>query len=128
MVSETAPERLWLQHNVDAAHDHIRGDPGTPNSVTVVFYGDYLCPFCRRLRPVLRQLRDNLGERLIYVHRHFPNEAAHPGATFIAQAVEAAAQQGHFWDLHDWLYDNPAPSKEALLQHIRSLGIDMDRF
>src|SRR5437588_44942 len=128
MPGETAPDRLWLRHSVNAQHDHIRGDPAAADAVTVVLYGDYLCPFCRRLRPVMRQLRDALGDRLVYVYRHFPNEKAHPGATFFALASEAAARQGCFWDLHDWLFDHPAPSRAELLDHIRSLGIDMDRF
>lgn len=121
--------RTWLQQPIDEARDNIRGDRKARDAVEVVVYGDFLCPFCRRLRSVLIQLREVLGDRLVYVFRHFPNEHAHPGATFMARASEAAARQGHFWDTHDWIYDsNPAPTKGQALEFVRSLGLDMDRF
>jgi Na+:H+ antiporter, NhaA family len=128
MTEETPSDRLWLQHPVEEGRDHIRGDLSARNAVSVVLYGDYLCPYCRRLRPVIAQLREKLGERLVYVFRHFPNEKAHPGSTFIARATEAAALQGCFWQMHDWLFDNPIPTKAQVLEHVGSLGIDMDRF
>ena len=53
---------------------------------------------------MLVRLRKALGERLAYVFRQFPNERAHPGAEFAAQAAEAAARQGRFWEMHDALY------------------------
>ena len=129
MPDETASDRLWLQQPIDDTHDHILGNPTHPDSVEVVLYGDFLCPYCRRLRPVFLQLRDTLGDRLVYVYRQFPNERAHPGATFMSLATEAAAEQGRFWDMHGWLFDtNPAPTKQETIDHIRSLGLDMERF
>lgn len=128
MPDETPSDRLWLQHPVDETRDHVRGNLKAPAAVTVVLYGDYLCPYCRRLRPVMLQLREKLGDRFVYVFRHFPNEKAHPGATFIARATEAVAHQGRFFEIHDWLFDNPAPNKEQVLEQIRSLDLDMARF
>lgn len=128
MPNETPSDHLWLQHPIDSGRDHVRGNLAAPKAVTVVLYGDYLCPYCRRLRPVMRQLRETLGDRFVYVFRHFPNERAHPGATFIARATEAAARQGHFFELHDWLFDNPVPTKQQALEYVRSLPIDMVRF
>ena len=86
-----------LQRDVDATRDHVRGGGGE-EPVTVVVYGDFLCPYCRRLIPVLARLREGLGNRLVYVFRHFPNERAHPGAERVARATEAAAKQGRFWE------------------------------
>jgi NhaA family Na+:H+ antiporter len=117
-----------LHRPVDAARDHVRGGD-VPGAVTVVIYADYLCPYCRRLRRVLRRLSRVLGPRLQYVFRHFPNERAHPGAEFAATAAEAAARQGRFWEVHDWLYDSEAPiSRAQLLDFVRSLGLDMRQF
>src|ERR1017187_4180936 len=106
MASENAApasENAVLQHPIDPARDHIRGGHAR-DPVSIVLYGDYLCPYCRRLRFVLARLRHALGERLAYVFRHYPNERAHPGAEFIACATEAVARQGRFWEMHDWLY------------------------
>jgi len=97
--------------------------------VSIVLYGDFLCPYCRRLRQVLTRLRQAFGERLVYVFRHFPNERAHPGAEFMARAAEAAAKQGRFWELYDWLYAHEPPLAETdVLDFVRALGIDMARF
>jgi NhaA family Na+:H+ antiporter len=118
-----------LQRAVDRARDHVRGGRTSDNVVSVVLYGDYLCPYCRRLRPVLERLRQALGERLAYTFRHFPNERAHPGATFIARAAEAAARQGYFWQMHDRLYGREPPLGEKEVFDIAGeLGLDMDRF
>ena len=92
MASDEA-SALRLQRDVDPAKDHVRGRGGD-DAVTVVSYGDFLCPYCRRLIPVLARLREALGDRLVYVFRHFPNERAHPGAELVARAAEAAGEAG----------------------------------
>ena len=70
-----------LLRPIDPNRDHVRGGSAPDDIISVVVYGDYLCPYCRRLRHVLARLRQALGERLAYVFRQFPNERAHPGAT-----------------------------------------------
>ncbi len=95
----------------------------------MVSYGDLLCPYCRKLVPVLVRLRQALGDRLVYVFRHFPNERAHPGAELVARAAEAAARQGQFWAMHDRVYGREPPITESeLLDFARELGLDGDRF
>jgi len=118
-----------LQRAIDPGRDHVRGGRASDSVVSVVVYGDYLCPYCRRLRHVLDRLRQALGERLAYVFRHFPNERAHPGATFIARATEAAARQGRFWEMHDRLYEEePQISEEQVFEIAAALGLDMEQF
>jgi NhaA family Na+:H+ antiporter len=118
-----------LQRDVDPARDHVRGGAGEGDEVTVVAYADFLCPYCRRLLPVLARLREGLGERLVYAFRHFPNERAHPGAELVACATEAAATQGRFWEMHDRIYAHELPITErVLLDFARDLGLDTDRF
>jgi Na+:H+ antiporter, NhaA family len=118
-----------LLRPIDPARDHVRGGRSSDGVVSVVVYGDYHCPYCRRLGSVLARLRQALGERLVYVFRHFPNERAHPGATAIAHAAEAAARQGRFWDMHDRLYGQEPPiSDEQALEIAAALGLDMERF
>ena len=84
--------QLTLQRPVDPARDHVRGGGGR-DTATLLIYGDYLCPYCRRLRHVMERLCHAMGDRLAYVFRHFPNERAHPGADFASRAAEAAALQ-----------------------------------
>ena len=119
---------LRLRRPVDPGRDHLRGVP-SGDAVVVVGYEDFLCPYCRRLRPVIARLRSALGDRLVYVFRHFPNERAHPGAELAARASEAAARQGRFFEMHDALFDRAPPIAEAdLLELARGIGLDVDRF
>jgi NhaA family Na+:H+ antiporter len=124
----TSVAGVRLHQPIDPARDHVRGG-GVADTVTVVAYGDLLCPYCQRLRRVMVRLREALGDRLVYAFRHFPNERAHPGATRIALAAEAAGKQGRFWEMHDWIYDSDEPVTEArVIEHARALGLDMARF
>ncbi len=128
MPQDETSTALTLQSAVDRTRDHVRGGAAR-DAVSVVLYGDYLCPYCRRLRLVMKRLRQVLGERLAYVYRHFPNERAHPGADLLARVAEAAAGQGRFWEMHDWLYDREPPVRmEEAIAFAASLGLDMDRF
>jgi NhaA family Na+:H+ antiporter len=127
MTTEDSPA-FRLRRPVDPGRDHLRGG-GVPGAVTVVAYADLLCPYCQRLRRVLVRLREVLGDRLVYVFRHFPNERAHPGAEGIARATEAAANQGRFWEMHDWIYDSEGPvTLGRVVEFAGSLGLDMARF
>ncbi|HEY4942728.1 MAG TPA: Na+/H+ antiporter NhaA [Rhizomicrobium sp.] len=126
MSEGATPARL--QRPVDRGRDHVRGG-GAADAIEVVVYGDYLCPYCRRLRLIIARLRAALGERLAYVFRHYPNEKAHPGASFASRAAEAAAAQDKFWQMHDALYETEPPLDE---KHVRAIaakiGLDMARF
>jgi NhaA family Na+:H+ antiporter len=120
---------LRLLRPIDPVRDHVRGNLAAGDPVTILIYGDYLCPYCRRLRSVLDRLRRSLGERMVYVFRHFPNERAHPGADFASEAAEGAGRQGQFWPMHDALYGREPPlNREHVLDAAQSIGLDMDRF
>src|SRR4051812_30718724 len=76
--------------------DHRLGPSAAP--VVLVEYGDYECPYCYNAQPVVKEVRRRLGDRLAFVFRHFPQNSIHPHASTAAQAAEAAAQQGKFWE------------------------------
>jgi len=123
------PAEHRLLRPLDKRRDHIRGGAARSDRAVVLIYGDYLCPYCRRLRLVLDRLRKALGERMTYVFRHFPNERVHPGAEFAAIASEAAARQGKFWEMHDGLYGHEPPISEATVREIAAdIGLDEKRF
>src|SRR6185437_11924392 len=127
-MNAQAHERRLIRP-VDRQRDHVRGGDGRDHRLTILIYGDYLCPYCGRLRLVLDRLRRALGERMAYVFRHFPNERAHPGAELMSIGSEAAGRQGRFWEMHDALFAREPPIDEsALLQIAASLGLDMERF
>ncbi len=126
-MSETG--NVKLLNGIDPDRDHVRGGNPSGRAVSVVYYGDFLCPYCRRLREVLLRLRASIGDQFSYAFRHYPNERAHPGANFMARTAEAAAQQGRFWDMYDALFDKEPPiSEDDARELARKIGLDMARF
>jgi Na+/H+ antiporter NhaA len=115
-----------LAEPVDPARDHIRGPLDAP--VTVVEYGDFQCPYCGRAEDVVRELLADFGD-VRYVWRHLPLTDVHPHAQLAAEAAEAAALQGRFWDMRDLLMARQDELKlKQLLAHAREIGLDMDAF
>lgn len=126
MAHPSANHRLATP--VDPDRDHVRGPEHAP--VTLVEYGDYACQHCRLVEPILRALRNRLGDRYRYVFRHFPLPSTDPNAEFAAEAAEAAAAQGKFWEMHEWLYRAPVSSltRERLVERAGEIGLDVERF
>ena len=112
---------------VDDELDHIRGPLGAP--VTVVEYADFECPYCGRAEPVIRELLAGAGD-VRYVWRHLPLNDVHPTAQLAAEAAEAAAAQGAFWEMHDRLlaHQDPGLRVSDLMAYARELGLDEGRF
>jgi NhaA family Na+:H+ antiporter len=107
--------------------DHSRGPHDA--TVTLVEYGDYECPYCRQVVPVIWELRERFGQRLRYVFRHFPLTTSHPEAQLAAEAAEAAAAQGKFWEMHELLYEHQgALGRAHLVGYAAELGLDVERF
>lgn len=106
--------------------DHVRGERGAP--LELVMFGDFQCPFCLGAQSVLRRVRERLGDRLLFGFRHLPIPERHPLAPFAAEASEAAAAQGSFWEFHDELYANqPRLSPEVIFEVGQGLGLDVER-
>ncbi len=128
MAHDSSVPKLRLLRAVDPESDHVRG-AWSDDAVFVVGYQDFLCPYCRRLRREMLQVREVLGDRLVYVFRHFPNERANPGANLAARASEAAALQGRFFEMHDAIFDRELPIGRAeLFELATAIGLDPARF
>jgi Na+/H+ antiporter NhaA len=111
---------------VDPERDHVRGSSDAP--VTVVEYGDFECPYCGQAEPVVRELLADFGD-VQYVWRHLPLHDVHPSAQLAAEAAEAAAEQGAFWEMHDLLLECQDRLRLAdLIRYAESLGLDAERF
>ncbi|HXQ88883.1 MAG TPA: DsbA family protein [Solirubrobacterales bacterium] len=106
--------------------DHIRGERGAP--LELVMFGDFQCPYCLGAQSILRRVSERLGDRLVFGFRHLPIPERHPLAPLAAEASEAAAAQGSFWELHDALYANqPRLSSETILELAAEHGLDVER-
>jgi protein-disulfide isomerase len=63
------------------------------------------------------------------VWRHLPLSDVHPYAQLAAEAAEAAAKQGAFWEMYDLLFAHQDTLRPAdLIRHAEELGLDVDRF
>jgi Na+/H+ antiporter NhaA len=122
----TAEPIVDLYIEVDAERDHIRGEIDAP--VTVVEYGDFECPYCGRAEPVVRELLRDFAD-VRYVWRHLPLNDVHAHAQIAAEAAEAAADQGAFWEMHDLLFAHQDALEPAdLIGYAEELGLDVERF
>jgi Na+/H+ antiporter NhaA len=111
---------------VDPERDHIRGPEEA--SVTLLEYGDLECPYCGQAEPAIRELLTDFGD-LRYVWRHLPLNDVHPHAQLAAEASEAAAAQGKFWEMHDtMLARQDKLTLKNILGYAEELGLDMERF
>jgi protein-disulfide isomerase len=109
------------------AQDHARGPATAP--VALVEYADYECPYSGRAYHVIKGLQRDLGEQFRFVYRNFPLRDVHPHAQHAAEAAEAAANQGKFWEMHDYLFEHHrALDDEHLSQYAAAVGLDVNRF
>jgi Na+/H+ antiporter NhaA len=126
-LRRTADSIIDLDEDVDPERDHIRGDPD--GAVTLVEYADFECPYCGRAEPTIRELLDmHHGGGLRYVFRHLPLQDVHPHAQLAAEASEAAAAQGAFWQMHDTLMAHQGElDLDDVHRYAEELELDADR-
>jgi len=107
--------------------DHTIGPSDA--SVTVVNYGDYQCPDCHRTHRAVEKMFDELVNTVRFAYRHFPLVNVHPRALRAAEAAEAAAAQGKFWQMHRHLYTQPDKLEERhLRRYAKEIGLELERF
>jgi formate-nitrite transporter family protein len=113
-----------LSTPVDAS-DHVRGVSGGRQ---LVVYGDFECPYTAATMREVARLFD-AGAAFELVYRHFPLRDIHPHAEAAAEAAEAAASQGRFWEMHDLLFRNQQQLEPSDLRHYaEEVGLRPDRY
>jgi protein-disulfide isomerase len=108
-------------------HDHVDG-PGDAR-VTLVEYADFECPFCVAAYSALEGARERFRGSLRFVYRHVPRSSRDGFTKQAAEAAEAAAAQGKFWDMHRELYQHADQHHlDQLVAHAQRIGLDVARF
>ena len=103
--------------------DQMQGSASA--AVTLVEYGDFECPHCGDAFPIVEKLRQQQGDNLCFVFRHFPMTESHLNAQHSAEGAEAAGAKDLFWQMHQLLFENQsALSLEDLAGYAARLGID----
>jgi protein-disulfide isomerase len=111
---------------------HLRGRADAP--VLIEEYGDFQCPPCGFLHPILKRLEGEYETQVRVAFRHYPLRNMHKHADEAARATEAAALQGKFWQMHDMLFEKQKEWKDAptarpmFLNYARTLGLDIGKF
>jgi protein-disulfide isomerase len=103
--------------------------------VTLEEFGDFECPPCGLLHPILKELAKEYGPaKLRIVFREFPLVPNHIHALGAARASEAAGLQGKFWEMHDMIYETQKDWHEAFDTrpifegYATKIGLNLDKF
>ncbi|HEX5004464.1 MAG TPA: thioredoxin domain-containing protein, partial [Gemmatimonadales bacterium] len=109
------------------ARDHVQGGDAAA-LVTLVEYGDFECPYCGAAYPILKRVKQRLGERLRFVFRNFPLAEIHPHAAHAAEASESVAERGGpaaYWAMHDLIFEHQRALDDAsLARYAAEAGVD----
>jgi protein-disulfide isomerase len=111
---------------------HVQGEAKAP--ITLEEFGDFQCPPCGALHPILKAMQREFGTSLRLVFREFPLVPAHQHALTAARSAEAAGMQGKFWEMHDLLYDNQKAWSNAFdvrpifEGYATKIGLDLEKF
>jgi protein-disulfide isomerase len=108
--------------------DHIRGPLSA--DVKVIEFSDMECPFCKRFHPTLEQAKEEYGDKIAWVYRHYPLEEIHPNARAQAEASECVAELGGndaFWKFVDAVMGSSAAAPNLETLAVQS-GVDKAKF
>ncbi len=114
--------------------DYQRGSPAA--QVTLVVYCDFQALPCAQFSLLMEQILREFPDQVRWVYRYFPLVEVHDKALLSLQAAEAAALQGQFWQMHDWLYRHlpdwielsPAEFENWLIEQTEELKLDPSTF
>ena len=110
----------------DPERDHISGS--ADGLIRLLEYGDYECPFCAEVQPIVKEIQRRLSDDLLFGFRNFPLTNIHPHAEHAAEAAEAAGTQKNFWGMHETLFENQGALDDGdLAEYAAELGLDETR-
>lgn len=113
------------------ARDHVLGSP--TSSIVLIEYSDFQCPACGAYYPFIKQLTQEMGNRMALVARNFPLPQ-HNNAQKAAQTAEAAAKQNKYWEMHDLLFErqnfwqDETDPDQKFLSYAELLGLNTSTF
>ena len=111
---------------------HLRGPANA--SVTLVEFGDYQCPSCGAYHPLVKEVLNRYPQQVRLEYHHFPLITVNPNTMLASQAVEAAGDQGKFWEMHDAVFEHQndwagSPNPEPIFITLATgLGLDINKF
>lgn len=122
---------------VDRADAFYKGNKDA--KVVINEFSDFQCPACRAAESTINKIMLSYPEKIKFVFRHFPLDN-HSLSRVAAEAVEAAGNQGKFWEMHDMLYDrqnewgdfskklSEQQALEIFKNYAKELNLDVEKF
>lgn len=115
--------------------DHVEGRTENPK-VTLIEYGDFQCPGCGNIFPVVKELKDEYKDQLTFIFRNMPLTNLHPNALAAATAAEAAGLQGKYFEMHDLLFQtqpswsgaSASERTQIFENYAQQLGLNLDQY
>lgn len=110
--------------------DWIKGNPEA--EVTLVEYGDFMCPACGTAYSFVETVVENYGEDMRFVFRHLPILGLKSHAA--ARATEAAGEQGKFYEMYDLIFENQRELSSAtnvenlFIEYATEIGLDLEAY
>jgi predicted DsbA family dithiol-disulfide isomerase len=113
--------------DISTAGAFSKGPADAP--VTFVEFGDFHCPFCKRVQATITQVLAKYDGKIRMVYKDLPLDSLHPQARAAAEAARCAGEQGKFWEFHDKVYaGNPDASAPTLQLYAQQVGLDAAKF
>ena len=133
--SGETPETSTIPANVSEVTDLDQTKGNKSSKIILVEYSDFQCPACAAYSPLVKQINNEMSEKILFVYRHFPL-AQHKNARPAAYAAEAAGRQGKFWEMHDMIFENqlswskssPGEAEDTFGTYAEKLGLNMEQF
>lgn len=113
----------------------VKGSPDA--KVVVTEFSDFECPACQGFAGgTAKAIEDEYVKtgKIRFEYKHFPLPQHEPSATNAALASECAADQGKFWEMHDYLFQEQGKQGTNTFTQIRlkamaqELGLDAGQF
>lgn len=131
-------ERQATAARSPAADPALLEHPDSPSKgprdakVTIVEFLDPECEACRAMFPIVERLMGEYQGQVRLVVRYLP---LHPNSALAASALEAAGEQGRYWDMLQMLFlhqpqwgDHDQPRPELIPTYAERIGLDMAAF
>jgi len=104
-----------------------KGNENAP--LVIVEFSDFQCPACKQAYEILEtQILPQLGDKALFVFRHYPLVNIHPMAWIAASASEEAGKQGKFWEMYAKLFESQqALTRNRILKIAEELKLDVEK-
>ncbi len=114
----------------EVGNGHVKGVLTDDAAVTIIEYSSFSCPYCAKMKDVFAQALEDYPDQIRFVYKHFERGGVDQ---FLAHMSECADEQGKFWEMHDYIFDNVSEIKNSDSESVMNIfatqvGLDVQLF